>query len=129
MKLYNSLKGTYSENNYNLSDIYIKYHAIPKEQNTKMVFDDFEVLFGLDEKVPLFTITDGTNTLVSGSIIPNEYVKNKVIKKMIKEEYTDEVVNSYKDMEAETIVYISEQDNALELIDSFLRVLEELDIR
>ena len=129
MKLYNSLTGKYSENNYDLSDVYIKYHAIPKKQNAKMVFEDFEVILGLDGKIPLFTITDGVNTLVSGSIIPNEYVKSKMIKKMSEENYTDEVINSYKDMEPNTIVYVSKHDEALKFIDMFITVLQELEIK
>lgn len=129
MKLYNSLTGKYSENNYDLSDVYVKYHAIPKEQNAKMVFENFEVILGLDGKIPLFTVTDGVNTLVSGSIIPNEYVKSKMIKKMSEENYTDEVINSYKDMEPNTIVYVSQHDEALKFIDMFITVLQELEIK
>lgn len=129
MKLYNSLTGKYSENNYNLSDIYLKYHAIPKGQDAKMVFEDFEVILGLDGKIPLFTISDRTNTLVTGSIIPNDYIKNKVIKKMIEEEYSENIINSYKDMESDIIIYVSEKEDALQLIDMFITVLEELEIK
>ena len=129
MKLYDLLRKNYVEADYDLSDIFIKFKSIPKDQNAKMVFDDFEVTIGIEEKIPLFTITNDEKTLVTGVLVVDDYIKNKVIKKMIEQVYSEEIIEDYKNVSIDTIVFISEENNAVEYIDMFLEVLKGIEIR
>ena len=129
MKIYDIIAGKDFESSINLDNLLLKLKAIPKENNMKMIFEDFEVTIGIEEKIPLFLITQKEKVLVTGIIVFDDYIKNKVIRKLQEEAYNDEFIEHYRSLPVETLVYISRRENAIKMVEDFLNVLLNIDIQ
>ena len=111
-----------------MEEIMMKYEGLSLGNAGGVQLDDMQMMFGNDDRLPLFIIRTESDT-TTGIILRDEEDREVLLEKAKANDYKNEIIGVYETAPLNSIIYASDSENPIDVVSNVILFLQALSER